>query len=197
MKVCCRKDCEYAGEPQSLANFGKLSRNKDGLRYECKSCRKKDLNKPEYLAWKKDYGKKYFSDPEYKKRRNELNQEPHRRDKRIRYAQEYNSRNRVPSDMQTNFYAGYVWLGDTPYFKIGITRQESMERRYKIDPAYREVLGDVIQLKWVKCDSQEKALDLEQKHKLKCRNILGEPAKGYEWFCIPNDAQLKNILEGE
>jgi hypothetical protein len=97
----------------------------------------------------------------------------------------------------TNFYAGYVCLGDATYFKIGITSRGSMVERYKKDPTHREALGDVIQLKWVECDSPEKALELEREHKSKCRTVLGEPAKGYEWFCIPNDAQLKIILEGE
>lgn len=40
MKVCCKKDCLFDGDSQSLDNFSKDKYRKDGLYPQCKTCNK-------------------------------------------------------------------------------------------------------------------------------------------------------------
>jgi len=44
-KICSKKDCDHNGKPQSINNFGICRKNKNGLRAECNSCRKKYYSK--------------------------------------------------------------------------------------------------------------------------------------------------------
>jgi hypothetical protein len=90
-KYCSKEDCEQLN-PQSLDNFNKNKKSKDGLRTECKNCQSKynekwisivenKQNRKEYLKLKRqesefkqyliEYKKTYFLNPENERKRKE------------------------------------------------------------------------------------------------------------------------------
>ena len=96
-KVCSKADCHMAGIPQPIEGFSKDKSKSDGLKYQCKKCRKeynaRPENKerikaqqaeydalPESKARKKVYDAERNAQPEIKERRNQQERQRRRDD---------------------------------------------------------------------------------------------------------------------
>jgi hypothetical protein len=93
----------------------------------------------------------------------------------------------------TSLYIGIVQKGDSYYLKPGITSYESMRKRYQSGSEdERKSIRSVDQLRFY--TQKESCIDLERDLIAFCTSILGEPVAGHEWFRLPDEDELDEIL---
>lgn len=93
----------------------------------------------------------------------------------------------------TSLYMGIVHTQKGYYLKPGVTSLDSMKSRYAYDS--KASAGKPISIDQLRFYTQkESCLDLERDLIAFCRKILGEPEVGNEWFRLPDEDELDQIL---
>jgi len=128
------KKCTECKQEQSITNFRRASKNKDGLQYACKTCRaKRDKEytaRPEIQEKLKIYRREYFSRPDVKERMQEYNSRPEVKARRALKQRAYQKTARWKE-----WWAKYKSKGRTSATRA---RDRARSRaRYKNDILYR------------------------------------------------------------